>query len=319
MMHSLNATRVLTNSSSLVCQSESSSSSSSRIGANATYLTRVKRGGAVRMRAKRGNKNKNGGAGGGGGGVGIGLSEDTAELFEVTRTNPNMRTLEECADLLRRGGVGIIPTDTKYSFVADLNNKDAIQNLYTIKGIDSNKPLSILCRGFQDIDTYTLGFPPATRPGMADPFKLARKCLPGPYTFILPASKSLPKICLLDTSSAGHTRLSKCQQRKTIGCRLPDCEVTLALLDLLDAPLMCSTVPFDGDVQPIVMRDEYSRCAFVLDAGTDAEQLASTVIDLSIGDVPKVLRVGAGDASVWSEDGDVHVEVDDPDLAWGFA
>jgi tRNA A37 threonylcarbamoyladenosine synthetase subunit TsaC/SUA5/YrdC len=56
-----------------------------------------------------------------------------------------------------------------------------------------------------------------------------------------------------------------------------------------------------------------------LDAGTDAEQLASTVIDLSIGDVPKVLRVGAGDASVWSEDGDVHVEVDDPDLAWGFA
>ena len=61
------------------------------------------------MRAKRGNKNKNGGAGGGGGGVGIGLSEDTAELFEVTRTNPNMRTLEECADLLRRGGVGIIP------------------------------------------------------------------------------------------------------------------------------------------------------------------------------------------------------------------
>ena len=104
--------------------------------------------------------------------VEVGLSEDTAELFEVTRTNPNMRTLEECANLLRRGGVGIIPTDTKYSFVADLNNKDAIQNLYTIKDIDSNKPLSILCRGFRDIDTYTLGFPPATRPGMTDPFKL---------------------------------------------------------------------------------------------------------------------------------------------------
>jgi tRNA A37 threonylcarbamoyladenosine synthetase subunit TsaC/SUA5/YrdC len=67
------------------------------------------------------------------------------------------------------------------------------------------------------------------------------------------------------------------------------------------------------------MRDEYSRCAFVLDAGTDVEQLASTVIDLSVGDVPKVLRVGAGDASIWAEDGDVHVEVDDPDLAWGFA
>jgi len=315
--------KAITDSSSLVCQSLSSSSSSSpssssRRDANAINSTRTKRGEILRMSAKRGSKNKNGGGGGGGGG-GIGLSEDTAELFEVTRTNPNMRTLEECANLLRRGGVGIIPTDTKYSFVADLNNKDAIQNLYTIKGIDSNKPLSILCRGFRDIDTYTLGFPPATRPGMTDPFKLARKCLPGPYTFILPASKSLPKICLLDTSSAGHTRLSKCQQRKTIGCRLPDCEVTLALLDLLDAPLMCSTVPFDGDVQPIVMRDEYSRCAFVLDAGMDTEQLASTVIDLSTGDSPKVLRVGAGDASVWSEDGDVHVEVDDPDLAWGFA
>ena len=103
-----------------------------------------------------------------------------------------------------------------------------------------------------------------------------------------------------------------------MGCRLPDCEVTLALLDLLDAPLMCSTVPFDGDVQPIVMRDEYSRCAFVLDAGHDAEQLASTVIDLFYRRGAKVLRVGAGDASVWSEDGDVHVEVDDPDLAWGL-
>ena len=109
--------------------------------------------------------------------------------------------------------------------------------------------------------------------------QIARKCLPGPYTFILPASKSLPKICLLDTSSAGHTRLSKCQQRKTIGCRLPDCEVTLALLDLLDAPLMCSTVPFDGDVQPIVMRDEYSRCAFVLDA---ARTLNNSLRRLSI-------------------------------------
>jgi tRNA threonylcarbamoyl adenosine modification protein (Sua5/YciO/YrdC/YwlC family) len=163
---------------------------------------------------------------------------DRAELFEVSRTDPNMRTLEECANLIRKGGVGIIPTDTKYSFVADLNNKDAIQNLYFIKGIDSNKPLSILCRGFQDIDKYTLGFPPATEAGMQDPFKLARKCLPGPYTFILPASKSLPKVCLVDTSSAGHTRLSKCQQRKTIGCRVPDCEVTLALLELLDAPLM---------------------------------------------------------------------------------
>ena len=267
----------------------------------------------TRVYAKRDGRNRNGGGGG------VGLVMDAAKFYEVTRTNPNMRKLDECAEYIRKGGVGIIPTDTKYSFVADLNNKDAIQNLYTIKGIDSNKALSILYRGFQDIDTYTLGFPPSTRPGMSDPFKMARKCLPGPYTFILPASKALPKICLIDTSTAGHTRLSKCQQRKTIGCRVPDCEVTLALLNLLDAPLMCSTVPFESTTEPIVMRDEYSRSAFVLDAGTDAEKMASTVIDLTQGDGPKVLRVGAGDASMWTEDGDVHVERDDPDLAWGFA
>ena len=223
--------------------------------------------------------------------------------------------LDAVAEAIRGGAVGVIPTDTKYAFVADLTNADAVQKLYDIKNAGLNKPLSILCRGFADIDTYTTGFPSNPKAGATLPFKLAKKCLPGPYTFILPASKELPKVCLMDKSTKDKAR--QCKARKTVGVRIPACDVTTALLELLDAPLMCSTVP-ECDDEPAVIYDNYlaAGLGFMVDIGARASSAASTVVDLSTGDA-RVLRRGAGDPDMWASDEDED-EVDE-DAAWGFA
>ena len=184
---------------------------------------------------------------------------------------------------------------------------------------ENSKPLSILCRGFSDIDRYTQGFPDNVVAGRQQPFKLARKCLPGPYTFILNAGKDLPKVCLVDPRS----KAKNCKVRKTVGVRVPNHPVTQALLARLDRPLLCGTVPnldetYDDDNQdPVLMLDEYERkgLAFLVDVGV-MHNPASTVIDLSSGS-PKLIRRGAGDASMWvDEDEDPTLASDDE--AWGF-
>ena len=268
----------------------------------------VARGGARARAAKRGR--------------GGGAPTAEATYVDVDLANVGLEgemwKLDRVAEAIRRGEVGAIPTDTKYAFVADLTNADAVQKLYDIKDAGLNKPLSILCRGFADIDAYTTGFPNNPKPGATLPFKLAKQCLPGPYTFILPASKALPKVCLMDKSTKDKAR--QCKSRKTVGVRIPACEVTRALLDLLDAPLMCSTVP-ECDDEPAVIHDTYlpRGLGFIVDIGERQMAAASTVVDLSAGE-PRVLRRGAGDPDLWASGDDASESVEnDPDAAWGFA
>ena len=261
-------------------------------------------------------------ASGGGGGSGVATAEGLyVEMdLETIGLEGEAWKLDAVAEAIRRGAVGVIPTDTKYAFVADLTNADAVQKLYDIKNAGLNKPLSILCRGFADIDTYTTGFPSNPKAGATLPFKLAKQCLPGPYTFILPASKELPKVCLMDKSTKDKAR--QCKARKTVGVRIPACDVTTALLELLDAPLMCSTVP-ECDDEPAVIYDNYlaAGLGFMVDIGARASSAASTVVDLSTGDA-RVLRRGAGDPDMWAsadDDDDEDDGGDDEDAAWGFA
>lgn len=228
--------------------------------------------------------------------------------------------LDEIADLIRDGAVGIIPTDTKYAFVCDLESRSGVQTLYDLKGASSSKPMSILCRGFSDIDRYTQGFPDNVVAGRVQPFKLARQCLPGPYTFILNSGKELPKVCLQDP----NTKSKNCKARKTVGVRVSAHPVCAALLERLDRPLLASTVPgvaddgFDDDQpDPALMADAYERLGlgFVVDSGSMANP-PSTVLDLT-GSAPKLIRRGAGDTSVWVDEDDAGEETDDED-AWGF-
>ena len=270
----------------------------------------------VTTSAKRGKGGKGGGGGGGAGGTAV--AGDTLHVTLEADGSDDWR-LDDVADAIRAGGVGIIPTDSRYAFVVDLESRDGVQTLYDLKGAGNSKPMSILCRGFSDIDRYTQGFPDNVVAGRQQPFKLARKCLPGPYTFILNAGKDLPKVCLVDPRS----KAKNCKVRKTVGVRVPNHPVTQALLARLDRPLLCGTVPnldetYEDDNQdPVLMLDEYERkgLAFLVDVGV-MHNPASTVIDLSSGS-PKLIRRGAGDASMWvDEDEDPTLASDDE--AWGF-
>ncbi|KAG8048060.1 hypothetical protein GUJ93_ZPchr0008g12698 [Zizania palustris] len=153
---------------------------------------------------------------------------------QVEPSGEDFWKLEPVIDLINRGAVGIIPTDTVYSIVCDLSNNDSVERLRRIKGIGDSKPLSILCRSLRDIDTYTTGFPRGTNQGQANIFRAVKRAIPGPYTFILPATKQLPKQCIRHGSS---TRYAK---RKQVGVRLPDDSICEAILQSLDEPLICT-------------------------------------------------------------------------------
>ncbi|KAK9823103.1 hypothetical protein WJX72_000273 [[Myrmecia] bisecta] len=205
--------------------------------------------------------------------------------------------LDAVVDLIKAGGVGIIPTDTYPALVCDIDDKRAVEKLYTIKEMSPSKPLSILCRNFQDINTYTLGFPASNAPGRRDMFRLARQALPGPYTFILLASKQLPKQCV-------DYLTGKSKTRRSVGVRLPADDICQALLSQLDRPLLCSSMYVDQEsplrlADAAVLADQYAGRGidFVVDSGQRMAE-GSTIIDLT-GPEPQLLRQGKGDASMF--------------------
>lgn len=195
--------------------------------------------------------------------------------------------------------VGILPTDSYPALVCDLESRTAAQLLYELKGASASKKLSILCRNFTDISTYTLGFPVSSAPGQPNFFNIAKQILPGPYTLILQASKSLPKqITNFDSG--------KSKQRSTVGVRLPSDEICQTVLRQLDRPLLCTTANVEGyhagDMSPdaAVLADVYGPrgLGFVVDVGPRLLE-PSTVVDLS-GSEAVLVREGKGDVS-WLE------------------
>jgi len=187
---------------------------------------------------------------------------------------------------IRQGGVGVIPTDTAYSFVTSVSSKKGVERILRLKGADhTRKPLSLLCRDMADIDKFALGI---DRPL----FKLLRSHLPGPYTFVLRASPALPKVVYHD----GQRQW----KRSEIGVRIPDDPVCAALLDELDEPLLCSTVPLEEesgeqlvcDVRAEIGDTWCTHVNFVIDAGPRPVD-GSSVYDLREGR-PILVREGIG-------------------------
>ena len=257
----------------------------------------------------------------GGGGTSVTSRPSSAAYVTVSEDGSDDWRLDEIASLIRDGHVGIIPTDTKYALVCDLESRAGVQTLYDLKGAGASKPMSILCRGFADIDKYTQGFPDNVVPGRTQAFKIAKKCLPGPYTFVLNAGKELPKVCLMDPKSNSKN----CKARKTVGVRVSGNPITAALLSRLDRPLLSTTAPANGPFgdeepdelqDPAVMAESFGeKLAFVVDAGV-AFNPPSTVLDLSSA-TPTLIRRGAGDASLWVEEDEIGEKTDDED-AWGW-
>lgn len=207
--------------------------------------------------------------------------------------------LQPVIDLLLNGGVGIIPTDTLPAIVCDLENRDAVLRLYAVKGMDPKKPLSLLCRDFRDISHYTSGFPNSNIPGQPNFFNLVRRLLPGPYTFILPATKNLPSQCI-------DFMKGKNIHRKSVGVRLSSDPVCKAVLAGMGRPLLCTSVHVpehlsdDTEVPDMgQMLEEYGNKGidFIVDVGPRVA-VVSSIVDLT-GPEPEVLRVGQGDVSMF--------------------
>ncbi|XP_060196044.1 uncharacterized protein LOC132625222 [Lycium barbarum] len=229
--------------------------------------------------------------------------EDGLLYVQVDQFGLDSWKLDPVVELLKGGAVGVIPTDTVYAIVCDLNNRSAIERLRRIKEIEPSKPLSIICRSFRDIDTYTTGFPRGNAQGLTDIFRAVKHCLPGPYTFILTASKQLPKQC-----TRYGTAASRYVSRKKVGVRIPDDPVCQAILEKLDGPLISTSVksPKENEwiLDPVIIADVYGPegLDFVVDAGLRVAD-PSTVVDMTES-VPRIIRQGKGPKQPWmlSED-----------------
>jgi tRNA threonylcarbamoyl adenosine modification protein (Sua5/YciO/YrdC/YwlC family) len=203
-----------------------------------------------------------------------------AQFFTVHPDNPQARLLKQAVELLNQGKVLAVPTDSSYALVCHLDDKNAADQLRRIRGVDDKHHLTLLCRDLSELANYA----------RVDnrQFRAIKQATPGPFTFILEATKEVPR------------RLSH-PQRKTIGLRVPEHKVLQELLTLHGAPLLAATLIMpteDGplnDPQEIRERLEHQLGA-VIDAGACSLQ-ATTVIDMT--DEPaQVLRLGQGDPAL---------------------
>ena len=200
-----------------------------------------------------------------------------AQHFEVHPQNPQLRLLKQAAAILQGGGIAAVPTDSSYALVCRLDDKTAAENLRRIRQVDDKHHLTLMCSDLSELASYA----------RVDnrQFRLLKLGTPGPYTFILEATKEVPR------------RLSH-PSRRTIGLRVPDHRVTQDLLALFGEPLLSATLIPPGESEALNDAAEISErfgklLQAVVDAGACPLQ-PTTVVDLS-GDEPVVLRLGRGE------------------------
>ena len=203
-----------------------------------------------------------------------------AQYFEIYPENPQPRLLKQAVALLQKGGVLAIPTDSSYALVCKLDDKNAVDRLRRIRQVNDKHHLTLLCRDLSELANYAV----------VDnkQYRLMKLATPGPYTFILDATKEVPR------------RVSH-PSRKTIGLRVPDRKGTQMLLELMGAPLLATTLIAPGEAEPMndpqAIRERFEHAVDgVVDAGACPLE-PTTVLDLtpmSSGGDPVVLRQGAG-------------------------
>ncbi|MBN2364798.1 MAG: threonylcarbamoyl-AMP synthase [Calditrichaeota bacterium] len=196
--------------------------------------------------------------------------------FHIHLKNPHKRIIMNAVEVLQNGGLIIYPTDTVYGIGCDLYNKGALQRIYTLKKKSKFDPVSIIVKDIQQASLY------ARISNYA--FKIMKHCLPGPYTFILPSTREIPK-----------TMLSK---RKEVGIRIPDNEVCHTLIENMNHPLVNTSVNMNPDEllnDPEEIERRYQNSVdMMLDADWLHEAHESTVVSL-INDEVVILREGKGD------------------------
>ncbi|HYR24967.1 MAG TPA: L-threonylcarbamoyladenylate synthase [Aquabacterium sp.] len=203
-----------------------------------------------------------------------------AQLFEVHPEQPQARLLKQAVEILKRGGLVALPTDSSYALVCQLDDKAAVEALRRVRGVDERHHLTLLCRDLSELATYA----------RVDnqQYRLLKLGTPGPFTFILEATKEVPR------------RVSH-PSRRTIGLRVPDNKVAQSLLELMGEPLLSTTLILPDHEDPLNDADEI-RAALekliqaVVDAGPCPRE-PTTVVDLSKGEV-ELVREGRGDLTL---------------------
>ena len=200
-----------------------------------------------------------------------------SQYFTLHPVNPQLRLIRGAVDILRAGGVIVYPTDSCYALGCLVGDKQAMERIRHIREAGKDHNFTLVCRDLSEIAVYARVDNPT--------FRLLKACTPGPYTFILPATREVPR------------RLQH-PKRMTIGIRVPDHAVPRALLTELGEPLMSSTLILPGDDAPLTDPEEMRarlehQVELVMDGGPCGFE-PTTVVDLS-GENPKVIRVGRGD------------------------
>jgi tRNA threonylcarbamoyl adenosine modification protein (Sua5/YciO/YrdC/YwlC family) len=204
-----------------------------------------------------------------------------SQFFQIHPENPQVRLIRQAVEIIRRGGVIIYPTDSSYAIGCQIGDKAAMDRIRQIRRLGDDHNFTLIGRSLSELSVYTKLDNQAHR--------LIKTLTPGPYTFILRATKQVPKRLM-------HPK------RKTIGIRIPDNQVALDLLDELNEPLLSSTLTLPGDdvpmMDPYEMKQSLGHAVDLIIDGGYCGYEPTSVVDLT-EDPPQVRRVGKGDVSLF--------------------
>lgn len=207
-----------------------------------------------------------------------------SQYFEIHRDNPQLRLIEQAAQIIMRGGVAVYPTDSGYAIGCRIGEKNAMERICRIRQIDKHHHFTLMCRDLSELATYARVDNSA--------FRLLKNNTPGAYTFILKGTKEVPRRLLNE-------------KRKTIGIRVSDDPITMALLEVLGEPLMSTSLVLDGnefaESDPEEIKRRLGRLVDVIIDGDHRGEEPTTVIDMADDDVI-VVREGAGDVRPFMND-----------------
>lgn len=204
-----------------------------------------------------------------------------AEFIKLYNENPNPRQVARVVEVLRDGGLVIYPTDTVYGLGCDITNIKALERIARIKGVKLEKSnFSFICYSLSDLSDYVKQIDTST-------FKILKRALPGPYTFILPGAKTLPH---------------PFKKRKTVGIRIPDNNITIEIVKQLGNPLVSTSIRDEDEIleyttDPELILEKWDNLVDLVIDGGYGDNEASTVIDLSVNP-PEVVREGKGSLDI---------------------
>ena len=203
------------------------------------------------------------------------------EFIKIYNENPNPKEIQKAVEVLRKGGLVIYPTDTVYGLGCDITNTKALERVAQIKGVKLAKSnFSFVCNDLSHLSDYVKQIDTPT-------YKILKRALPGPYTFVLPGSNSLPKVF---------------KKKKTVGIRVPDNNIARQIVAELGNPIVSTSIHDEDDVleyttDPELIFEKWQNLVDMVIDGGYGDNTASTVIDLT-GSEPEVLREGKGDLDI---------------------